>query len=472
MSRNIIAVLATALVLASCGGGGQPPSSSLVGSLDYSNAAQDHHSYTPYETSSHTYIVDRPENDETVTEVYIGGDLLPRERLRHIATENDIGYFIGQTRDGVGIDRLNAYREDLETEDGTVHPLLSKSGLRPFDGQPVWYVNPAFLLEENWPILSALADSIKILNDALPPEYQLVFGGEKETSVAYSGEIMVHLGPPEDVAANCGSGAAACAKYEYYPAHTDKALVVLPDDMDMSEYMLPRKVIIHELLHALGIHGHVDSIEFPDSIMGSHGEYIPNLGFVISKIDREILQVMYMSERTDLYNDWGEWSDTTHHLAGQTANGDLNFGVALFNGLPQPWAKGVLPETDLADNSDLNGTATWTGSLLGFSGSSPLAGGAELEVDLGTLSDPDSEQDLRFEDIYYLNRFESDGDDRWFHTRNIDYKISIDGNGFSNVKGDDYEQGLLVGAFMGPEHEHMGGTVKRTDMVGAFGGSR
>ena len=74
-----------------------------------------------------------------------------------------------------------------------------------------------------------------------------------------------------------------------------------------------------------------------------------------------------------------------------------------------------------------------------------------------------------------MNRFESDttdDSDRWFHTRNIDYKVEISGNYFENVKGDDYEQGFVTGLFMGAEHEHMGGTVKRTDMIGAFGGSR
>ena len=76
-----------------------------------------------------------------------------------------------------------------------------------------------------------------------------------------------------------------------------------------------------------------------------------------------------------------------------------------------------------------------------------------------------NEQDLSFEDIYFVNRFE-------FHTRNIDYKVEISGNYFENVKGDDYEQGFVTGLFMGVEHKHMGGTVKRTDMIGAFGGSR
>ena len=143
--------------------------------------------------------------------------------------------------------------------------------------------------------------------------------------------------------------------------------------------------------------GHLDSVEFPDSIMGSRLASTSRIwAFIISKIDREVLQIMYMSQRTDLYNDWGEWSDTAFHVMGESEDGALRFGVALFNGLPQPWASGVKPDTDLADNAHLSGTATWTGALLGFSGASPIAGDAELEVNLTTLADDDSEQDLRF----------------------------------------------------------------------------
>ena len=121
------------------------------------------------------------------------------------------------------------------------------------------------------------------------------------------------------------------------------------------------------------------------------------------------------------------------------------FGVALFNGLPQPWASGVKPDEDLHDNTELTGTVTWSGALLGFSGPSPIAGDAALEVDLTTVGTDGNEQDLSFEDIYFVNRFESDttdDSDRWFHTRNIDYKVEISGNYFENVTGDDYEQGL------------------------------
>ena len=206
------------------------------------------------------------------------------------------------------------------------------------------------------------------------------------------------------------------------------------------------------------------------------GEHIPNLGHILSRIDREVLQILYMSQRTVLYNDWGEWSDTTFHLVGRSGDGGINFGVALFNGLPQPWARGAEPDTDLADNNSLSGTAEWLGSLLGYSGPSPIAGDVELEVDLATLADVGSEQDLRFRDIFFLNRFEnsdlSDSSDRWFDTRDIDYKIAVSGNVFLNVSGEGYEEGLITGAFLGTQHEHMAGTVKRTDMVGAFGGSR
>ena len=363
-------------------------------SLDYSNTAAPRHSYTPYATGSHVHSF-RFSDDDDVAEVYIGGDLEPRESLRHVATtRNGIRYFMGASRDGVGVDRLENYEHDLITSDDTVWSFLSTDGFYPFRVAPKLYVTENFLEDQNAGVFSALMDSIRLLNDALPPEFQIQFMGVREDDgehiVAYSGEIVALLDSPQGVSDNCGATAVACATSTLSGDNTSLAFLRVPDDFDTSEYMFPRKVIVHELLHALGIQGHVDSIEFPDSIMGASGEYIPNLGHVISRIDREVLQIMYMSQRTDLYNDWDEWSDTTFHLVGRTDDGSLNFGVALFNGLPQPWVRGVLPDTDLADNRRLYGTATWNGNLLGFSGPSPIAGDAELQVRLSTLSNSDS----------------------------------------------------------------------------------
>ena len=467
MKRNILAAIACASLLPACGGGEQ---ASQTAQLDYSNTAHPRYSYTPYETRSH--IVAYAGTDE----ITIGGDLEPRENLRHVATENDIRYYIGAVRDGVGVERLKNYETDLQTQNGADRFKLRRHGFYPFRAAPILYFSPDFLSPGNSAIASALSDSIRILNDVLPPEFQIRVAGPYSHTRVRPGEIAVTLESPAGIAARCPASAVACAYNDKFLNYTRWAVLRIPDDFDTSQYTYPRSVIVHELLHALGIQGHVDSIEFPDSIMGAAGEYIPNLGHIIGKIDREILQIMYMSRRTDLYNDWGEWSDTSHHLVGRTEDGALNFGVALFNGLPQPWVRGGMPDTDLVDNRRLYGTAKWSGSLLGYSGPSPIAGDAELRVRLATLADPDNEQDLRFRDIYFLNRFEnadrSPTSDRWFHTRDIDYRVTVDGNRFRNVREAGREQGLVTGAFMGRRHEHMGGTVKRTDMVAAFGGSR
>ena len=365
---------------ASVGGGGIPTDS--VPQIEYSNTAAPRYSYVPYESYSHIHALRLGDDG---TEVYIGGDLEPRENLRHISTWNGTRYFMGASRDGVGVERLKNYQQDLVTQDGADPDGLAGDGFLPFSIQPSLYLDPDLLASENAEILQALVDSIRILNDALPPEFQVVVAGTRDTGTAHWGEIVVRLESPASIRSNCSATAVACAQGTASAGYTRSSVLHLPDDFDTSDSRFARTVIIHELLHAMGISGHVDSVEFPDSLMGSAGEYIPNLGNIISKIDQEVLQIMYMSQRTDLYNDWGEWSDTSFHLVGRTDDEDLNFGVALFNGLPQPWVRGTLPNTDLVDNVRLDGTATWSGNLLGFSGSSPISGYAELQVRLSTL---------------------------------------------------------------------------------------
>ena len=311
--------------------------------------------------------------------------------------------------------------------------------------------------------------ALNLLNDALPPEFQIRWKGEGDPTVVNEGEIVVSLVTPQEIGQECGSSAVACASSWRNQTSTARAILFIPDDFDTSQYTYPRSVIVHELLHALGISGHVNSVQFPDSVMGTSGEYFPNPGHIIGRIDREILQAMYMSQLPGIYNDWGQWSDVAYHVMAESEDGVIRFGTALFNGLPSPWVRGVMPNTTLADNSELSGSATWVGYLLGFSGPSAISGDAELEVQLSTLTDVNNEQDLRFRDIYFINQREED--EPWFSTRNIDYKVNVTGNWFRNVLDDGYEQGFVQGAFLGAEHEHMGGTVKRTDMVAAFGGS-
>ena len=326
---------------------------------------------TPYSTRSYFH---RWAKGDGSTELFIGADVGPRESLRHIATINDIRYFMGSSRDGVGVDRLKNYATDLRTQDGEDPFGLDGHDFLPFIVQPHLILDLDLKALENADILEAVWDSVYILNDALPPEFQIEVFTPLPGYVLGPGDIFVHLESRGSATWECDHDAVACAINEINRVYdyTRWAEIYLPDDLNTSDHTYMRSTIIHELLHALGIFGHVDSIEFPDSIMGTAGETIPNLGYIISQIDREVLQIMYMSQKTDLYNDWGEWSDLSYHLMGETDDDALSFGVALFNGLPLPWVTGTLPDTDLPDNKRLRGTATWSGNLLAYSGPSPL----------------------------------------------------------------------------------------------------
>ena len=250
------------------------------------------------------------------------------------------------SRDGVGVNRILNYEADLITRNNTVPGFLSSDGFYPFRVKPWVWISENFL---DYPeTYDALYDSIRILNDALPPEFQIRIAGTFSNSVPYNaGDVTVALVPPDFLTEQCGAGAVACASstVPFGANYTESAVLLIPDDLDTSQYMFPRTVIVHELLHTLGIQGHVDSIEFPDSIMGTSGDFFPNPGFTIHRIDREVLQIMYMSQRTETYNDFSEWSDTSLHLVGRSEDDFVHFGVTLFNGLPQPWARGMLPDS-------------------------------------------------------------------------------------------------------------------------------
>ena len=452
----------------------QPPERE---SMSHTGTASTRWSYAPYATGSYITRWDStkyyPDNDG-VRETYIGGDVGPKEELRHVATQGGIRFHMGRSRDGVGIHRLEKYATDLVTNDAASY----SDGLYPFLLFADLYLHPDWMDVEEVATFNAVVDAYKLINDTLPPESQLRYYGlsdERETWRAADepryGEIILIPFDPEDNP--CGFGAVACASNDIDRLHeeTDSARVYIPTDLGDGGPLYARSVVVHELLHALGIWGHVDSVEFPDSALGTAGAHIPHLGYGLPQIDREILQILYMSQQTELYNDWGEWSDTAHHIMGETEDEAIAFGVSLFNGLPQPWAHGRTPDTALEDNWRLRGTATWQGAMVGYSGPSPLAGGTTLTVDLANVYGAHA---LAFTDIHYLNRL--DAEDPWFTTRNMNYEVWIeDDNDFSNWDPVDEErngEGFVTGAFLGEEHEHMAGTVKRIDMVGAFGGSR
>ena len=79
------------------------------------------------------------------------------------------------------MDRLKNYEEDLITQDGTIPSFLSDDGFHPFRVQPkLWFENRFFDLAFNEmepgarAAANAILEGVQILNDALPPEFQIV----------------------------------------------------------------------------------------------------------------------------------------------------------------------------------------------------------------------------------------------------------------------------------------------------------
>ena len=325
--KRFTAILFTVILLAGCGGGEVPK----VELGDYASikAAYRKPNY-PHASRSHVYVW-----GDTV---YVGGDVEPRETLRRADTENGITYFIGASRDGVGVDRLKNYVHDLKTRDNTVR--FSNDGFLPFRVRPKIWLGLDFLERLNRDEVAAseafyiLVESMRVLNDALPPEFQIILANpENGDRPLDEGSIYVHLIPSTSIESACGGpGALACARpLSRSVRNTRRSEIRFPDNLGELTFSEAHELVIHELLHAIGVWGHVDSVEFPDSILGKSGDFFPNPGFTIHRVDREILQIMYMSQRTQNYNDWGEWSDTTLHLVGRSDDGFVQFRGLLYS---------------------------------------------------------------------------------------------------------------------------------------------
>ncbi len=196
--KAAVAALVPAM-LAACGGGAQKAQMPTQQSHAYSGTASVRHSYARHLTHSAKHYVDM---EDGYSEVTIGGDVGPRENLRHIDTVGGIRYFLGQTRDGVGVERLMNYEDDLMTSNGTDPFNLSRYGFFPFSAQPRLYYDPAFKLPENTLLFLELVSSVRILNDALPPEFQIrMWPTPHPTGNARRGEILVELETPASVRA-------------------------------------------------------------------------------------------------------------------------------------------------------------------------------------------------------------------------------------------------------------------------------
>ena len=167
----------------------------------------------------------------------------------------------------------------------------------------------------------------------------------------------------------------------------------------------------------------------------------------------------YVDEDNEPYaNEWyvefGGWLDHSFFIANKDIDrttGHLNEDV---EGASIGRATGTNP---------LSGGATWSGVMVGIDVSASAARGNEIQgnVDLtiGNFADP--MMDIAFAGIRDIDTGAQRADMTWEN-------IPVTGGGFSTGA----DGNSVQGQFYGPDHEEVGGTFERNQIIGAFGASR
>ena len=247
-------------------------------------------------------------------------------------------------------------------------------------------------------------------------------------------------------------------------------------------------VVAHEILHAWGMGAHVDPEAYPDALLAPHLPRdlndVPRLWLTVE--GEALLAEIKITPGTRVSDltvaDLGPWEEDGFHLLGQTSLGGtaadtVQFGAGFRNGLGKPWAWGSVPATRLRNNPEMSGrrTATWAGSLLGFTGAGlPVAGDAEIGIDLASLR---GRADFRELESWARETHPGvPGSGLLWGDGDLRYTIGVATESGTEVfvstfaAGDD--PGIVTGAFVGARHEGAAGILEHPDLSAAFGATR
>ncbi len=449
--------------------------------------------------------------------LHIGANVAPSaDQLTAAVDYNGVSVSSGQVQDGVGADRILEY----------LYTQVSGSavGLATFPGRPT-----VRLVEgKSEEITGYVARTVQQINASLPYEKRILFSQEPAPPLTAivnvpDGQIFVDLASSAEDwnLRNPGHHPATLAFSNFdtvqefnsatqrwenrsmraayvwidSKAILNSAQVWNPDILDWEIKVLESPVtegvtvqklfseehiflsIMYELIIALGFWQYVDNASFPDSIKNNFSiQQLPKIDSeallaAISRFEPGTLPEELTAENL------GSWDDTSFHLLGALdfQGGRINykdwrvsFGVAIRNGLAQPWASGLKSEINLTDNSALPETVIWNGALLGVTPSAEtVTGGARLAVELASL---DGQLDFTNMEKWGVKEAPGAvGGGTMWGEGDLGYTIKVSENSFVQTGGD---EGQVTGTFFGPAHEGMGGVLERADLAAGFGGKR
>ena len=342
---------------------------------------------------------------------------------------------------------------------------------------PLWMRRPTVRVESSAaPELHRMtAKAVDLINDWLPLEHRMRMGAPTALRTDNSGDPadgVIHMNFRLDREGGV---------QHYHPIRDDSD----PNDVPTLRAAVVRinpnsswhntfGLIVHELVHAMSLPGHVSEHRHPGSIMPDseyRGGPLPTEAELprLPRIDGEALMTAY-----EVFNDGhtpdeinfaslGPWAATIPALEGTvtTDGGTARFGVEYRTQYTRAWDEGPVPTASLA-SSGLTGTATWTGALVGFTDA-----GTAVEGDAGiTVDIADMDGTAAFTDLMA-------GSSSW--GPDLSTGIGVTGNYFADTGR---ERRLDVeGQFRGSGHEAATGVLRWEDtatgnLTGAFGALR
>ena len=313
-----------------------------------------------------------------------------------------------------------------------------------------------------------LRHAVAELNDQLPPEMEVKWGGAWNASMEtlseddFEGLIVVGIADASEVLRKLNPSSpqepalGAAISIPSNRATLDGGVVIV---LDPATTRLARQtdyeVFIHEMIHSLGLFGHVPSGRYgPDELMDNRARLVRSVK------PHHYLSLVHHYDPNYL----GGWNGGYEVLRGDT--GDVGYEVWLMNdtlawpiyGFGQEWT-GTHPR-------ELGGSASWRGGLVGYTPRRRFVEGTSaLNYDFGAdrLAFTSMERWPARQPLGEIGtgRVWGDGD--------LHYGIEASGSAFRSTGGDD---GTVTGLFFGQNHENVGGTLRRSDLAAGFGAER
>ena len=426
---------------------------------------------------------------------------------------NGVSVSTGRTYSGARAARIAEYvtphiDDKWEPQGYTDEPTVDTPGLASFPSQPVLRLAEGTSDEHAAYALHAAA----LINSTLPHNKRILIGPEAPPLVSVdqvpNGQIFVDFAAKSDwIPSSEGSAAMTSTSYAWERIPDDTGCLTAVDCAVLEDLRKARdaereawdrlkiasmraahvwvdpdavetqvefvRMLVHEMLHALGLRGHSFVDDFPDSILRNvYSTFLPTDNHV-PMIDADGLLAAYARLSPGAGPDslsadsLTPWENESFRMHGQLDTPEkAAFGAAFRNGLARPWASGPEPFSPIGQNENLRGDVAWNGALLGFApDGSPIAGEAKLTVDLGSLTGRADFTELeeysspKLQDAGYWSTWE-DGD--------LGYNIAVSGNTIRETGGD---EGILTASFVGKQHQGIVGILERHDLSAAFGAS-